>query len=98
MGQKTIRKNILLCLLTMFVVLMVGCGKKEPQEPLNPAMETPLSTYRFTETHEVSGLNSGNAFFRTMIKTEDGFSILYTDMEGNLSECRTTDGGATWNE
>lgn len=98
MGQKTIRKNILLCLLTMFVVLMAGCGKKEPQEPLNPAMETPLSTYRFTETHEVSGLKSGSAFFRTMIKTEDGFSILYTDMEGNLSECRTTDGGATWNE
>ncbi|MDE6687315.1 MAG: extracellular solute-binding protein [Lachnospiraceae bacterium] len=98
MEQKKIRINILLSLLTILIVWMAGCGKNEAQDPLNTTMEMPLSTYRFTETHEVAGLNSGNAFFRTMIKTEDGFSILYTDMEGNLSECHTSDGGATWNE
>ena len=96
--EQKIRINILLGLLTILIVWMAGCGKNEVQDPLSTTMEMPLSTYRFTETHEVSGLNSGNAFFRSLIKTEDGFSILYTDKEGNLSECHTTDGGATWNE
>lgn len=98
MIQKKIRQNILLYFWAILVVWMAGCGKNGAQDPLNTTMETPLSTYRFTETHEVSGLKSGNAFFRTMIKTEDGCIILYTDMEGNLSECYTTDGGVTWNE
>ncbi len=93
-----IRKNILLSILTIFVVLMAGCGKNEAQDPLNTTMETPLSTYRFTEINEVSDLKSGSAFFQTMKKTEDGFAVLYVDSQGKLSECYTTDGGATWKE
>ena len=98
MEQKKIRINILLSLLTIFVVLMAGCGKNEAQDPLSTTMEMPLSTYRITETHEVSGLNVGSVFFQTMKKTEDGFSVLYVDSQGNLYESRTTDGGATWKE
>lgn len=98
MGQKKIRKNIFICLLTIFVVLLAGCGKNETQDPLNTTMETPLSTYRLTEIHEVTGINSGNASFKAMEKTENGFCILYMDMEGQLHECLTADGGATWKE
>ena len=98
MSRKKFRRNILLCLFTIFVVWMAGCGKNETQDPLNTTMETPLSTYRFTETHEVSGLKSGSVFFQTLKKTEDGFSVLYVDGQGNLFECCTADGGATWEE
>lgn len=82
----------------VLIVWMTGCGKDEAQDPLNETDGTPLSTYRFTQTHEVSGINSGNAFFKTMVKTEDGYSILYMDMEGKLFECHTADGGVTWKE
>lgn len=95
--RKMIRK-VFLCLLSVMIFCMAACGKDEAQDPLNATMETPLSTYRFTQTHEVSDLNSQNAFFKGMRKTEDGFCILYMDMEGKLQECRTTDGGATWKE
>ena len=98
MGKKKIRKNILLCLFTIFVVLMTGCGKDEVQEPLNVAMETSLFVYQYTQINEVSDLNGANAFFQTMKKTEDGFSILYVDDEGNVVECCTADEGATWDK
>ncbi|MDE6687981.1 MAG: hypothetical protein K2K17_11765 [Lachnospiraceae bacterium] len=98
MVQKIIRKNILLCFLTILIVWIAGCGKNETQDPLNTTMETPLSTYRLTQTHEVTGVNSGNAFFKAMEKTENGFCVLYMDMEGQLHECHTADGGATWKE
>lgn len=92
------KKTLLTWFLAVFVIWMIGCGKNETQDPLNVGIEMPLSAYRFTETHEVPGLKNGSSFFKTMIKTENGFDILYMDIEGNLSECRTTDGGATWNE
>ncbi len=98
MGQNTIRRNFFLCFLAMFVVWMTGCGKNEAQDPLNTTVETPLSTYRFTENHEVSGLKVGSVFFQTMKKTEEGFSVLYVDSQGNLFESRTADRGATWKE
>lgn len=98
MDKRKIIRKVFLCLLGVMIFCMAACGKDEAQEPLNTTMETPLSTYRFTQTYEVSGLNSGNAFFKGMRKTEDGFCILYMDMEGKLQECRTTDGGATWKE
>ncbi|MDE6713155.1 MAG: extracellular solute-binding protein [Lachnospiraceae bacterium] len=98
MGQKKIIENILLCFLTILIVWMAGCGKDETQDPLNTTMETPLSTYRLMQTHEVTGVNSGNAFFKAMEKTENGFCVLYMDMEGQLHECHTADGGATWKD
>ncbi len=101
MGQKktvVIRKNILWSFLTILIVWMAGCGKDEAQDPLNTTMETPLSTYHFTETYEVSGLKGHGAFFQTLKKTEDGFAVLYVDSQGNLFECCTADGGATWKE
>lgn len=98
MGQKKIRKNILLCILTILAIWMAGCGKDEVQDPLNPTMETSLFVYQYTQIDKVSDLDGSNAFFQTMKKTEDGFSILYVDDEGNIVECRTADGGVTWDK
>lgn len=92
--KNIMRWNVLIVL----IVWMTACGKDEAQDPLNMTMETPLSAYRFTQTYEVSGIDGGSAFFKAMVKTEDGYSILYMDAEGKLSECHTADGGVTWKE
>lgn len=95
---KKIKRSILLCLLTILAVWMTGCGKDEVQDPLNTTVETSLQVYQYTQINEVSDLTGANAFFQAMKKTEDGFSILYVDGEGNLAECYTADGGATWDK
>ncbi|MDE6531158.1 MAG: extracellular solute-binding protein [Lachnospiraceae bacterium] len=99
MKQKVkIRKIMLLVILTTFIVWMTGCRKDEVQDPLNTTVEMSLHLYQYTQVNEVSDLTGANAFFQAMKKTEDGFSILYVDGEGNLAECYTADGGATWDK
>lgn len=98
MGRKMIITDLLLCFMAIFIIWMTGCGKDDAQEPLNVALEMPLSTYRFTQINEVPGLDGGNIFFQTMKQTGDGFSILCTNGERNLMEYRTNDGGAGWSE
>lgn len=96
--QKITKINtlMLLCMMVILVIRMTGCGNRKEEGPLNVTMETPLSTYRFTQTHEVPGIDNGNAFFKAMRKTEGGFCLLYMDVEGKLQESRTDDGGAAW--
>lgn len=91
-------RKFFLWLLSLIIVFMAACGKDEGRDPMSATMETPFSTYRFTQIHEVPGISRGSTFFQTMNKTEDGFSVLYADSQGNLLESRTTDGGDTWIE